>query len=109
METPKEIIGWRAYYADGKVYTDFPLPPAGLVCVMEYEARDWAPGKPYRRIVKGGDWYWFDGDRWQRVKTGEWETWQDKPNAQAIQSTTRLPEAEYNRIVESAFAAEAWP
>lgn len=53
---------WRAWYADGAVYSSADvawadLPAEGMVGVVVYLAH------PYRRIVDGADWYWLaDGE-----------------------------------------------
>ncbi len=108
------VRAWRAYYGTGRVYdssawTPETLPREGLVCLMEYEDVDHAPGQPYRRLVTNGDWYWWDGARWQRVQTGDWETWQPRPSLDAIRSTTRLPDETYDAIIAQAMAAVTSP
>ena len=110
----KSIKAWRAWYADGQVYDSVgtapdALPRTGLVCLMEYETEDYAPGRPYRRLVQQGDWYWWDGEHWQRSQTGDWGTWTPQPRPDAIQSTAALPEAEYDRIIALAMAAREAP
>lgn len=106
-------IAWRAYYADGQVYTSrehtpLTLPREGLVCVLEYLAEEWAPSKHYRRIVSLGDWYWY-GERWEKVKTGEWGEWQPKPVPEAIRSTQKIPETQYRAIMDTVMAAQELP
>jgi hypothetical protein len=50
-----------------------------MVGVVEYAEQEWKPGHPYRRIIDGGDWFWFDGG-WQRVMThDEWGQWAPAP------------------------------
>lgn len=78
---------------------------------MEYEAEQWATGRHYRRIVKNGDWYWWDDSQWQRIVTGEWDTWAPCPpmiRDIAIQSTSRLPDDVYAQVIANMMGSE-WP
>lgn len=108
----RSIVGWRAYYRrvsyGSRDHTPTTLP-VGVVRIVEYFAAQWAPSKPYRRIVPKGDWYWWDGEHWQSSGTGEWGTWQPKPRPDAIRSTARIPEQEYDRIMADLMAATDLP
>ena len=100
------LRGWIAWFADGKCYgqTD-ALPREGVVCIVEYEEADYAPGKPYRTLIHGGDWYWIEGGRWQRAVPSRWDSWLPKPNPTAVRSCARIPADDFDRIVRIALEA----
>ena len=101
------VMAWRAYYADqchsSRTHTPSALPRTGLVRVLEYLE------PPYRRIVPKGDWYWRDGERWRSSGTGDWGTWLPQPHPDAIRSTSRLPETDYDAIMAALMVAKDVP
>lgn len=59
------MLGWRAWYADGTMYDSretnwADLPPEGIQIVMIYEDKQFAPGRHYRRQFAEADWYIAD-------------------------------------------------
>lgn len=67
MSDFKPVRAWRVYYGPNDwICSGGGLAPAdledGILVVVAYETEDYEPGKPYRRILSGADWYWWDGD-----------------------------------------------
>ena len=74
-------MGWRAYYGDGSTVDSQQQEPddladgvAGIVEFLE---------PPYRKIIDGGDWFWYDGDRWHASDT-VWGGWVERPSRNAV-------------------------
>lgn len=69
-------MGWRAYYPGGFTYDSSDTRPEelpdGILGIVEFLT------PPYRKIVDGGDWYWFDGERWQATGS-KWEGTVERP------------------------------
>lgn len=60
-----EIAGWRIWYTGGRVFDSLTtavsaLPTTGVLVALLYFAAEYAPGLPYRGILKGNDRYWYD-------------------------------------------------
>lgn len=67
MSDFKPVRAWRVYYGPKDwICSGGGLAPAdlkdGILVVVAYEMEDYEPGKPYRRILSGSDWYWWSGD-----------------------------------------------
>lgn len=77
---------WKVWYDDGSGlqvfhsarnrWSDIPAKP-GVQVVLVCEAKQWAPGKPYRRLMRGSDWYGWRGEELQRdehsgLPNGKW-------------------------------------
>ncbi len=57
-----KVMGWRAWYADGAVYSSLDmdwdaLPDDGVISVVLYFDEPTPAGSPLRRIMEGHDFY----------------------------------------------------
>ncbi len=85
----KKVIGWRAYYSGQRVFVSTTtawadLPSTGVLFIVLYEAGEWdeSKHKHYRRLIVGGDWYYYDADldEYGYVLTHkDWGQWADAP------------------------------
>lgn len=63
----KPTRGWRAFYGPrlwrcGATLDEARRLPDGILVVVAYEVEDYAPGRPYRRVLAGSDWYFWVED-----------------------------------------------
>lgn len=70
--------GLSLYHSDRDKWGSIPLA-AGVQVVLVCEDKDWKPGYPYRRLLRGSDWYGWRGgelhldDSWgSGAHTGKW-------------------------------------
>jgi hypothetical protein len=92
------IMGWRTYYADGTTVDSTEAAPEqldhGVVGVVEFLE------PPYRKIVCGGDWVWWDGEHWQETDS-VWNGWVDPPQdvpEKYVKRGAGLPDDEWERL-----------
>ncbi len=75
------VIGFKIWYADGTVEQSMHwrgLTSTDIVVIMTYQKECFAPGKHYRIMTDGCDWYWWDGKAVQTVRSKS-DSWQDPP------------------------------
>jgi hypothetical protein len=75
------IKGFKIWYTDGSVIKSEDwrsLPSTGIQSIVTYMQEEFQPGRVYREIAEGADWYWFDGEHVRTVPSGE-DGWQPKP------------------------------
>ena len=76
------IKGFKIWYTDGTVLKSTnwrDLPKEHVQSIVTYMNEEFMPGRVYREIAEGADWYWFDGKHVRTVPSAE-EGWQPKPN-----------------------------
>lgn len=84
---PHTPAGWRAWYADGSVFSSrgtawASLPATALQVVVVYMRERTRAGWPYRHRLTGCDWYWMDERGAIRgVPSREWGVEQPPPAA----------------------------
>ena len=107
-----QVVGWKAWYVGGRAYDSdvhIPkeMPTEGMLCVVEKKAETYAPGKHYKEIVDGHDWYVWDGERWSGTETGAWGEWLPQPDGLVvIRSSSRVPNEKIEAI--QAEAVKIW-
>ena len=74
---------WRAWYTDDREYEGKgvdafkALPEIGVLVIVEY--RDTG-----RRVLAGGDWYYWQDGQIDYVSSGDWGTWKDRPSVSCL-------------------------
>lgn len=104
------MIGWRAYYADGRRVdssesTWAGLPGEGLVGVVVFE------DPPYRRVVYGGDWTWVENGEIRKSGT-TWIGFVDPPDVSCRSCVKRgaaMPDAEFEAVQVEMMGDKRWP
>lgn len=99
------MIGWRAYYVDGRDFssqnaTPDDLPRTGLQAIVVYLDQEHAPGKPYREVLWGADYIVWNGHQWQNAM--------DPPECPTclIFPGIGSPDDEFEALQQRALAAE---
>lgn len=95
---------WSAHYSGATYTSDHispqELPATGVQVIIEH----YDDGS--RKILSGGDYYWWEGTGWHYIPSGEWGTWKDPPNIACLSCVKQgvgLPDSEYREIYEDAF------
>lgn len=100
-----KVVGWRAHYRGGVTFDSSEARPvelpADLPGVVEFLER------PYRRIVDGGDWLWWEDGRWHASGT-VWGGWVEKPHPDAIRGLA-LPDDEWEAVRRRMIEDRDWP
>ena len=115
------VTGWRAWYDTGVVYTSTTtsvtaLPLTGIQVLALYFDQQWAPGKPYRRLLYGDDRYFLvhsgpNTGTWGQTSTltrKQLEQQYGRTNV-AIWDGVWIGDAAIIAMVEAAIKAEASP
>lgn len=113
---PKVIVGWKAWYSDGKKYggktlSDWKqLPDDGLLIVMLYYNRFSTDGTlRYKRIMMGNDFYWCHPGNMDNIYAqgdeGETEIKKRYPQA-SIKRGAWTDDAHFQMIIDQAMADE---
>ena len=94
-----EQIGWRAWYANGRVYHSATtpadsLPGVGLQIVVVYLK------PPYREVVYGSEFIYFLRGRWAAVPTLS-----DIPVGALVFPGSLIPDWKFDRLQRAAFDA----
>ena len=108
---------YRIWYSDYSIsiasFEEWSTLPDGIEGVVVYEDKETPAGFPYRILVSGGDWYWWDGgniftDSPNYLKG----TWNDRPielcSSCIKQSGLWLDDVEWNRIRYEMMRAKTW-
>lgn len=107
---------WRAWYADGKVYSSAAvawayLPAEGIVGAVEYLDPS---GSPQRRRLDGADWIWMDEDGVLHASEThpEWGQFVDPPEGvpvEMLKKSGRMPDEAWERVRREMLEARTWP
>lgn len=65
---------------------------------------------PYRKIVDGGDWLWWDGERWQASGT-VWGGWVDRPDVapERCKRGLGIPDEAWEKVRQAMLSDRNWP
>lgn len=98
---------FRAWYLSGVyegegVEAFKALPPEGVLWITTY------PRPGYRNHYNGGDWYKWDGDTLGYIPSGEWGTWQPRPDgcASCIKKGVGVSDEEFERVKAEAYRGD---
>ena len=102
-------LGFKIWYADESMQQSADwnkLPSENVVCVMQYMDECYAPDKHYRVAADGCDWYWWDGESIQTVRSVEagWEAPPDDIEAPTLKKGVMISDADFERISALAMA-----
>lgn len=106
------MLGWRAYYSDGRTFASdgvawAHLPPEGMVGVVVYLE------PPYRTLLTGGDWYWMEDGEIRRTKNHpEWGEWADPPEvecAACVKKSGAMSDDAFEALLVEMMEAREWP
>jgi hypothetical protein len=106
------VRGYKVWTADGKMHkvqfwTD--APDDEIQIVVTYMVEEWAPGRPYRAMIDGCDWYFESGEEYPgqiggvRSKSFDGE---DEPFPEGVSRVKHGTAIETERF--RIMAAEAW-
>lgn len=101
------VLGFGIWYANGSSQQarDWTvLPSENVLFVYEYFDERYEGDYRYRRVIDGCDWYWFDGESVQGVRseeTGE----QPKPDVEGIKQGVQVSDEQFLAIERLAAAA----
>jgi hypothetical protein len=92
---------WLAFYTEGRVYSSHhtpwtELPDTGVLVVNRYHGTG-------KTVYSGYDWYWLEDGNIHGVSSGEWGTWQPKPDvscASCIKQGVGVSDEEFDRVYE---------
>lgn len=101
--------GWRAHYPGGVTFDSSEVRPAelpsGCAGVVEFLE------PPYRRIVDGGDRFYFSAGRWHATDT-VWGGWVDPPEGVSPERVKRgigLADEAWEEVRRAMLADRDWP
>lgn len=101
------LLGFGIWYADGSSQQarDWSvLPSQDILFVYEYFDESYKSNYRYRRVTDGCDWYWFDGEKVQGVRSED-EGWQPKPDVPGVKQGVQVSDEIFLEIEKQAAAA----
>lgn len=102
------MIEWRTAYTNERWFnsndTEWSnLPPKGVLGVVLYKE------PPYRKIVTGGDWYYWD-DETITCTGSTWNGWVDAPkDADDPKRGAAVPDSEWENVRSDLLEARTCP
>lgn len=110
ISEPGEMQGWKAWYADGSVYSSHStrwtdLPAFGIIGVVVY----YEP--PRRNLVYGGDWYYLDedGEPTCTETHPDWGSWVAAPGVPHDELKQSGAVEDFDEVVDEMMEAREWP
>ncbi len=109
-----KVAGFKVWYADGSVvvtenWKDLPSDEVQIVCTYFEECYE--EDKHYRCMDDGCDWYWFDGEKVQTVRSKDTQDeWQTPPDIDSslLKRGTIIDEVEFKNITDKAMVDVRW-
>jgi hypothetical protein len=106
-----EVLGYKITYTDGTVRKapDFnDLPNERIQIVMVFYVDEYAPGKHYRKMMDGCDWYYVDRlGELQGVRSEDTGI-QTKPTGELSKSGEYTTDENFKKLTDAALADVSW-
>lgn len=100
------VLGFGIWTADGVVQKSRDwdiLPSQDILFVYEYFDARYEGDYHYRRVIDGCDWYWFDGEKVQGIRSKE-SGWQTKPDGPGVKQGVLVSDEQFLAIERLAAA-----